>query len=629
MILVAVFGLLWVAAISARLYELQVFRYAHYAGKARRQQTTVVELDPPRGTIYDARGRELAVSVEVESVWADPADLRDPEATARALAAVLHVDARALARRLDRSGDFVWVARKLDPPDAEAIRHLDLPGIHFLPESKRYYPMRELAAQVLGFVGTDNQGLAGLELVHNREVAGKSGHRTLLRDARRGAMIAPGMAASDAEAGRDLYLTLDATIQHLVEHELEQAVLKNRAKTGSVVFLDPATGAILAMATYPPFDPNHYGDYAPGQLRNRAIMDAYEPGSTFKMVTAAAALGAGVVKPGDVFDCEMGGITLYGIRIRDHKPYGRLTFADVIAKSSNVGVIKTALRLGDERFYKTIRDFGFGRPTGIDLPGENPGILASLKYWRPLTKAYIAFGQGISVTSLQLATALAAIANGGTLLTPHVVAAVGKGEAIERRYPVPPVAGHPITPETARTVEALLEGVVTGGTGKSAAVPGYRVAGKTGTAQKPGIGGYTHGSYIPSFIGFAPAGRPALVGVVAIDSPQGFEYYGAQVAAPAFGAITRQVLLYMGVRPERTPLAHWPGQVQMMEASLHGAAHPAPVPAVANADDLDVEELAPADAVAVPAPAPAPAATPVVPSAKSAAKPGGRPHAPR
>jgi cell division protein FtsI/penicillin-binding protein 2 len=625
--LVAVLGLLWVAAVAARLYELQVFRYAHYAGKARRQQTTVVELDPPRGTIYDARGRELAVSVEVESAWADPADIRDPEATARALATVLHVDAPTLARRLDRSGDFVWVARKLDPPDAEAIRRLDLPGIHFLPESKRYYPMRELAAQVLGYVGTDNQGLSGLELVHNREVAGKPGRRTLLRDARRGTMIAPGLAAADPEPGRDLYLTLDATIQHMVEHELELAVQKNRAKTGSVVFLDPATGAVLAMATYPPFDPNHYGDYAPAQQRNRAIMDAYEPGSTFKMVTAAAALEAGVVRPGDVFDCEMGGITLYGIRIRDHKPYGRLTFADVIAKSSNVGVIKTALRLGDERFYKAIRDLGFGRPTGIDLPGESPGILAPLKAWRPLTKAYISFGQGISVTPLQLVTALAAIANGGTLLTPHVVAAVGKGEAIERRYPpapVPRVAGLPLTAETARVVRALLEGVVTGGTGKSAAVPGYRVAGKTGTAQKPGIGGYAHGSYIPSFIGFAPVDRPALVGVVAIDSPQGFEYYGAQVAAPAFGAITRQVLLYMGVRPERTPLARWPGQVQMMEASLRGSIRPSAAPAVANADDLDIEELAPADAVAVPPPATVPA-TPATP----VSKPGGRPHASR
>jgi cell division protein FtsI/penicillin-binding protein 2 len=622
-ILVSWLGLLWVAAVAARLYDLQVIRYAHYAGKARRQQTTVVELDPPRGTIYDAHGRALAVSVTVDSAWADPADIGDPQATARALASVLHLDAAALARRLAKDGDFVWVARKLDPPDAEAVRRLDLPGIHFLPESKRYYPMRELAAQVLGYVGTDNQGLAGLELVYDREVAGKPGRRTLLRDARRGMVVAPGLAASaagtagtDPEPGRDLYLTLDATVQHVVERELQKAVEKNRAKSGSVVLLDPATGAVLAMASYPSFDPNRYGDFSPREQRNRTIMDAYEPGSTFKMVTAAAALGAGVVKPEDVFDCEMGGITLYGIRIRDHKPYGRLTFAEVIAKSSNVGVIKTAFKLGDERFYKAIRALGFGRPTGIDLPGENPGILAPLKAWRPLTKAYIAFGQGVSVTPLQLAAALAAIADRGTLRVPHVVARVDNGGTIARassRSTGPAISGQPITPETARAVAGLLEGVVTGGTGKSAAVPGYRVAGKTGTAQKPGVGGYAHGSYVPSFIGFAPADRPALVGVVAIDSPSGFEYYGAQVAAPAFGAITRQILLYLGVRPERAPLARWPGEV--MTASLRQ-----PVAPPAHADsDLDVEgleELAPADAVT---------AVPAIPNTK----PIEPPHAPR
>jgi cell division protein FtsI/penicillin-binding protein 2 len=624
--LVAICGLLWVVLVAARLYYLQVYRYEHYAGKARRQQTTVVELDPPRGTIYDAHGRELAVSVQVDSAWADPADIPDPLATAKALAPVLHVDEQGLARRLARSGDFVWVARKLDPPDAEAVRALALPGIHFLPESKRYYPMRELAAQVLGYVGTDNEGLAGLELVHDKEIAGRPGRRTLLRDARRGTVIAPGLAAADPEPGRDLYLTLDATIQHIVERELALAVEKNRAKSGSVVLLDPATGAVLAMATYPSFDPNRYGESSLDQRRNRAIMDAYEPGSTFKVVTAAAALGAGIVRPDEVFDCEMGGITLYGIRIRDHQPQGRLTFADVIAKSSNVGVIKVALRLGDERLYKTIRDFGFGRPTGIDLPGENSGILASLKFWhsRPLTKAYIAFGQGISVTPLQLTAAIAAVANHGVLLTPHVVAAVGKGETIERRYKTPPVAGQPLSAETAQVLEGLLERVVTNGTGKSAAVAGYRVAGKTGTAQKSGQGGYAHGSYIPSFIGFAPADRPALVGVVAIDSPQGFEYYGAQVAAPAFGAITRQVLLYLGVRPERAPLVHWPGE--MVLASMRHPVTPA-APAVPAVDsELDVEELAPADAV-IPDVGTAPAA-PARPAPKLAAKPGGRPHAP-
>ena len=617
-LLVAAAGLLWTGAIAARLYVLQVARYDHYRLKAERQQQTVVELDPPRGTIYDAHGRELAVSVEVQSAWADPSDLDDPQATARALAPVLGTDAATLARRLGKDGNFVWLARKLDPAVAAAIERLHLRGIHFLPESKRCYPMRELAAQVLGYVGTDNQGLAGLELRYNREVAGRAGKRTLLRDARRGTVIAPGLASAEPEPGRNLYLTLDSTIQHIVERELAKAVALHRAKGASMVILDPASGAVLAMASYPPFDPNRYADYPKDLWRNRAIADAYEPGSTFKVVTAAAALGNGVVSPDDVFDCGMGGITLYNIRIRDHKPYGRLTFADVIAKSSNVGVIKTALLLGDERLYGMIRALGFGRQTGVDLPGEGAGILAPLKSWRPLTKAYVAFGQGIAVTPLQLARALAAVANEGRLVSPYVVAAVGNGPSIERRRPErgPAAAPQPLRPETARVLTGLLERVVTVGTGKPAAIPGYAVAGKTGTAQKPGVGGYSHHSYVPSFIGFAPADHPAIVGVVAVDEPQGFAYYGAQVAAPVWGDVMREVMLYLGIHPERQPLARWPGQElpQMMTASLRSAPR-ASAPAVAPAPEAeDGEELAPGDAVA---------------TAPPGGRAGGAAHAPR
>ncbi len=617
-LLVAVFACFWVGAIAARLYMLQVVRYDHYREKARRQQQTVVELDPPRGTIYDARGRELAVSVQVESAWADPSDLDDPAATAQALAPVLDADPAALTRRLSRDGNFVWLARKLDPRVSESIRRLGLRGIHFLPESKRCYPMRELAAQILGYVGTDNQGLAGLELLYNKEVAGRPGRRTLLRDARRGTVIAPGLAGAEAEPGHDLYLTLDSTIEHIVERELARAVALHHAKSASMVLLDPASGAVLAMASYPPFDPNRYTEYPPALWRNRAIMDSYEPGSTFKVVTAAAALGNGIVSPEDVFDCGMGGITLYNIRIRDHKPYGRLTFADVIAKSSNVGMIKTALLLGDERLYSMIRAMGFGRPTGVDLPGESGGILAPVKGWRPLTKAYISFGQGISVTPLQLARAVAVVANEGRLVTPYVVASIGNGGAIERRHPDPAAAPRPIRPETARVLTGLLERVVTLGTGKSAEIPGYAVAGKTGTAQKPGIGGYSHHNYVPSFVGFAPADHPAIVGVVTIDEPQGFAYYGAQVAAPVFGSVVREVMLYLGIHPAREPLARWPGQM-MMASARRPAAAPRALPAAPAADpeiELAGEELAPGDAVTTQPAAGRPA-------------PGGAAHAPR
>ncbi|HYN20647.1 MAG TPA: penicillin-binding protein 2 [Thermoanaerobaculia bacterium] len=566
--LAVLIGVLWLAAIAARLYYLQVVRHEHYVAKAERQQQRIIKLDPPRGTIYDARGRELAVSVQVDSAYAVPPEVRDPRATAAALATVIPgLDPKKLARSLSPGDrEFVWVARKLDPPVAEAVRALDLPGIHFLPEAKRYYPMRELAAQVLGYVGTDNHGLGGIELLYDEKVAGKPGLRTVLRDAGGRTVVAPGLSFAEAEPGEDLHLTLDAAIQHIVERELERSVLERGASHGIAVFLDPRTGGVLAMASYPGFDPNDFGRYAANRWRNRAIGDVYEPGSTFKVVTGAAALGSGMVRSEDVFDCEMGSVVVYGKRIRDHKSFGRLTFAEVLAKSSNVGVIKAALIIGDQRLYDTIRGFGFGRPTGIDLPGEGSGILHPRERWGLRGKAYIAFGQGISVTPLQLASAVAAIANEGTLLKPHVVAGIGRGEVVRASFSGPPVAGHPIAPVTARELKRLLEGVVTGGTGRGAAIDGYRVAGKTGTAQIPVRGGYSRNSYLPSFVGFAPVDNPVLVGVVAIAAPRGWDYHGGQVAAPIFGAIARQVLLYRGVRPERQAPGVWPGQTLLASA---------------------------------------------------------------
>jgi cell division protein FtsI (penicillin-binding protein 3) len=574
LVFVALFLFGWTAAVAGRLYYLQVVRYAHYAEAAAKQQRTVVDLTPERGTIYDARGRELAVSVQVDSAFAVPRRVKDPAAVARELSRIVGIDARKLRRLLTSDRDWVWVARQLDPPVAEELRRRDLPGIGFLPEPRRYYPMRELAAQILGYVGIDADGLAGLELRYDDVVAGTPGSRTVLRDARQDRVVAPDLAVSVPRPGRDLHLTLDATIQHIVERELARAVEGRRAQWGTAVFLDPATGGVLAMATYPGFDPNEFARAAPARWRNRAIADVYEPGSTFKVITAAAAFDAGLVAPSDPFECEMGGITLAGVLIRDHKAFGRLTFAEVMAKSSNVGMIKTALLLGDERFHRSIVGFGFGRPTGIDLPGESPGILRPLKRWQPLTKAYLAFGQGIAVTPLQLAAAVGAVANGGTLLRPHLVESIGSGGDGKLLHARPLIAGHPIRPDSAATLRAVLEGVVTMGTGKGAAVPGYRVAGKTGTAQKAVAGGYSHSGFLPSFVGFAPVDRPVLVGLVAIDEPEGWEYHGGQVAAPLFGAIAKQVLLYLGVRPDRMPPDLWPGELP--SNPIMTAALPAP-----------------------------------------------------
>jgi cell division protein FtsI (penicillin-binding protein 3) len=625
-------GLFWVALIAGRLYYLQVIRHDHYAKRAGNQQQRVVELDPPRGTIYDARGRELAVSIEVDSVYAIPSEIPDPAAVARQLSTLVDKDPAKLTKQLgDKSRDFVWVKRKLDPPAAEKIRALHVPGLRFVTESKRYYPMRELAAQVLGFVGTENHGLEGLEKLYDSTVAGKPGRRTVLRDARRGTVMDPELSFTDPEPGRDLHLSLDATIQHIVERELAQAVNERGARKGMAVFLDPRTGGVLALASYPSFDPNLY-DKTPKELlrnraRNRAVTDSYEPGSTFKIVTAAAALESGVVKASDTFDCGMGQITLAGIRIRDHKPFGLLTFAEAIAKSSNVGMIKTALLLGDERLFGMASALGFGSKTGIDLPGEASGILHPLTEWRrfPLSKAYISFGQGVSVTPLQLAVAAATVANGGIRLKPYVVASTGGAGQIEPLHAAAQPVGRAMSSATAAELTRLLEDVVIAGTAKSAAVAGYRVAGKTGTAQIPVAGGYDRNRYVPSFVGFAPGNRPQIVGVVAIDAPQGYEYHGGQVAAPVFGAIARQVMLYLGVRPERER-PDWPDGRALPEILTAGLATPAdPAPAPGTVPAVPTAPTAvPATQPAVrPAVQPVPATISITPAAAVAVDPGG------
>ena len=590
---------LWFGAVGGRLYWLQVERHDHYAKKAAQQHQRVLDLEPPRGTIYDARGRVLAVSVDVESVFADPQEVKDPATTARRLAAVLHLDARELARRLVSERDFVFVARKLDPPEAEKVRALELPGIHFLRESKRYYPMRELAAQVLGFVGTDHVGLAGLEAHYDRVVAGRAGRRTVLRDAHRNTLLSPRLATVEALPGADLHLTLDATVQYIVEKELAAAVAKFHARGGTAIVMDPSTGAVLGMATLPSFDPNRFAGANPGRWKVGAVTDAYEPGSTFKMVTAAAVLAEGLLTPDDVLDCEMGGITLAGVLIRDHQAYGQLSVRQVLAKSSNVGMIKLALLLGQQRLYQEVRALGFGERTGVDLPGESPGIVRPLRSWSALSKAYVSFGQEVSITSLQLARAMGSVANGGRLLRPHVVAAVAS-EGGREQLDEPFTQGQSMSPRVAAQLEELLAAVVEGGTGRQAAIAGYPVAGKTGTAQKVVGGRYSHRYFMSSFVGYAPIGDPRLVGVVALDEPWPL-YYGGQVAAPAFAAIARQVLLYWGVPPRPTalpppaPLAPEPLDIPSIELA---STPPRPTPATLG--ELDAGE---GDAIDGPVPA--------------------------
>lgn len=547
---------LWFAGLAARLYELQVVRHDHYVARARDQQRGELVLTPPRGTIYDARGLELAMSIEAASAFAVPREVGDPEGVAVQVTRAVGGDRRVLAARLGRDDRaFVWVARQLDAEAAQRLRALDLEGIKFTTESKRSYPLGNLAAPVLGFVGVDPRGLAGVELAYDEAIAGREVRRPVLRDARRGSVLYDDFSQPEAQPGADLFLTIDSSIQHVAERELAAAVARHGAKGGSVVMLDPQTGAILAMVSYPGFDPNAYGRSRPEDLANIPVQHVYEPGSTFKLITAAAALEAGAVDPFDRFHCGNGEIVFRGRRIRDHASFAELSFSEIIAFSSNVGAIHLGTSVGEDGLHATIRDFGFGSKTGIDLSGESAGLVHSVDKWHKRDIAYISFGQGISVTPLQLTNAFAAISNGGTLYQPYVVRGVGRDGIVETPVDRPRVLSRPISTKTATTLERTLEMVVAHerGTGRKAAIPGYRVAGKTGTAEKPENGVYVAGKYIASFVGFAPARNPAVVCLVIIDEPAGARFHGGDVAAGVFAEIVRHALLRLGVPRDEPP----------------------------------------------------------------------------
>jgi len=547
---------IWFVAIVFRLYYLQVERHDHYREKAEEQQQKVVALDAPRGTLFDSHGRQLAVSVETVSVGVFPKKVTDPVHLSNVLSSMLRLERRALLAKIsDKKKGFIWVQRKIDPARAAKLRELELEGVELLPESKRFYPMGPLAAQILGYVGTDNKGLAGLEFLYERDVVSERGRRTVLRDGLHGTMLDPNLDQAAARPGKDLHLTIDAALQQIVERELQAGMERTHAKHGMAVMMDPQSGAILAMASAPTFDPNHFASFSQATWRNQPVMDAFEPGSTFKMVTLAAALEAHKVDLFQSFFCGNGSIVLFGTKINDHKSFGNLTVREIIAKSSNVGAIQLGRAAGTERFFATIDAFGFGRASGVDLPSENPGLLRPLEKWSPITPAYISFGQGISITALQLTNAFAAIANGGRLLRPYVVASVGDRSKAQRTQ----VLKLPISPASVRLVRSSLESVVLEGTAKLAGIPGYRAAGKTGTAQKAGKGGYLQNRYVSSFVGFAPVEEAAFVLAIVLDEPWP-SYHGGETAAPIFGRIASQALLYLGVRPERDPQDVWPAK---------------------------------------------------------------------
>jgi cell division protein FtsI (penicillin-binding protein 3) len=540
--------------IMGRMFQLQVLKKEQLYKLAAQQQHVQIPLVPKRGTIYDSRGNELAVSVEVDSVYADARKVVDVEKTAKELASVLQIDREELRQRLKRHRSFEWVQRKISSREVEQIKALQLPGISFLKENRRFYPNSQLGAHLVGFVGLDSKGLEGIEFQYDALLNGENHVWTSARDAL-GREIAMGKAPFENEDHyRNIALTIEKPIQHITEKELGRGVEKWGAKGGMAIAMDPLTGKILAMASYPTFNPNQFIQYRSKSWRNLAVSDAFEPGSLFKAFLAAGALEEQVVRPTDSFFCENGSYTVYDRTIHDTSRHGYLTFQQIIKLSSNIGASKVGEKLGKDRFYRCISAFGFGEKTRVGLPGEGKGIVHHPRYWTPVALDTISFGQGVSVTGIQLATALSAIANGGFLMKPYVVEKImnEKGEMVQSFKPE--TVRRVISGETAKKVAMLLKAATEkGGTGEGATPPGYEVAGKTGTAQKADslLGGYSEDRYMSGFMGFSPADAPKLVLLVIIDEPQGSSY-GGVVAAPIFRAIMEKVLPYLNVIPKGT-----------------------------------------------------------------------------
>jgi cell division protein FtsI (penicillin-binding protein 3) len=532
-----------------RLATLQVLQAAELTVKADRQHQKTVSLEGVRGTIVDRHGKMLAMNLEVPSVFGVPTALDSPAKTARSLSPVLHVRADELERKLRQDRGFVWLARKLDPEQGRRLERMPMEGIGIVLEGRRFYPKGPLLAHVLGFAGMDGEGLEGIERRYESHLHGEKRVTVLQRDALGRTVFPKKMSNEQSPApGHQLVLTIDEVIQYIVEKELEEAVARAEAKSGTMIVLDPSTGALLASAVSPRFDPNAVSALRPDRWRNRALTDAYEPGSTMKAVLAAAAIEERVMKPDTLVFGEQGRMAIGNTMIHDHEKLGWLSFAQVIQKSSNVGAAKAGMALGEQRFYRYLQSFGFGERTEIDLPGEAAGLLKHPREWGGRTLASISMGQEIGVTPMQMVSAVAAIANGGVLMRPYVVSEIRDAQGQTLKEVQPHVKRRVISPETARTVTTILEGVVTDGTGGKAAIAGFRVAGKTGTAQKidSRTGRYSASQFVSSFVGYVPANNPRLAMIVVIDEPQG-ESWGGTVAAPVFNRVGEQVLNYLGV----------------------------------------------------------------------------------
>jgi len=537
---------LWLAAICIQLIHLQIFCYGDFERRAQHQQQRSFPLSAKRGIIYDRAGHELAMSIQVDSAFLVPSETPDLANVISLITRITKDDPRVLLADCQAHKTFCWVARKADAETIQRINALQLKGIHFQKEPKRFYPKRELAAQVLGYVGTEDQGLSGLEREFNQQLQGKSGRLKISVDARKRWFSS---VEQEPQPGNNLVLTIDENIQAIAERELQRAMEDTKAIAGTVIVENPHTGEVLALTNRPTFNPNNRKDIRPESLRDRAVSDVYEPGSTFKMVTISGGLEEKVTRADEMFDCQMGSIVINGMRIRDSKPHGMLSVADIIAESSDVGAIKVGLRLGDERFYKYIRAYGFGQQTGIELPGETRGLAKPLSRWSKVSLAAISMGQEIGISPLQLIGLISTIANDGVRIPPRIVAGTIAPQSTSQTIAFHPADGtRVLSTLTAAEMKQMLQGVVLHGTGRRAILEGYSSAGKTGTAQKvdPATGAYSKTKYVASFAGFAPINNPQVAVAVILDSAIGL-HQGGQVCAPVFQRIVQQVLEYQHV----------------------------------------------------------------------------------
>jgi len=549
--IVLVFFIAAFSLIFARAFQLQVIESDSLKKMASRQHVRSVNLKSKRGGIYDRNLKELAISIDVDSIYAQPRRITARRSLSRTLAPITGMSARRIEHKLGSAKAFVWLKRQIDLDEGAREKIAAMKGVGIIKESRRYYPNKGLAANLIGFTGVDSNGLEGIEHSYNRYLVGATRRISGGRDAR-GRLILYGDTDNVVPVeGMSVELTIDKTIQYVAESALGKAIESTGAKGGMAVVLSPATGEVLAMATAPSFDPNKLRRTSPALWRNRTVTDAFEPGSVVKVFMVSGALEDGIVSPNDIFFCENGKYRVADRVLHDAEKNGWLSVSNIIKHSSNIGASKIAEKMGKERLYRYFSAFGLGSKTGLDLPGETSGRLPLVKNWSGVTLHTLSFGQGLSVSSIQLASALGAIANGGFLMRPYIVKEVldGNGETVKANNPV--IVRRVISAKTANTVRRMMMAVTSpDGTGTKAALAGFSVAGKTGTAQKPDFekGGYKRGAYVSSFFGFVPAEKPALTIVVTLDEPQN-GYYGGEVAAPVFKEIASKSLSYLGVMP--------------------------------------------------------------------------------